>query len=98
MFLYFIFILLQIRGLVSEGAKRTIMIANTVPLVKQQKEAIATLSPNTVQNYDGSMGTDFWDIEKVSCKDTNNLAIIVDSNRWGCYKLNHLKARVAKYK
>ena len=42
------------------------MIANTVPLVKQQADAIRTHTGFEVRAYDGSMGVDFWKEDEVS--------------------------------
>lgn len=41
------------------------MIANTVPLVRQQANAISQNTSLTVGCYDGSMGVDLWDKKKV---------------------------------
>ena len=42
------------------------MIANTVPLVRQQAQAIKMHTGFAVRSYDGSMGVDFWKEEDVS--------------------------------
>ncbi|XP_069951425.1 endoribonuclease Dicer-like isoform X2 [Cherax quadricarinatus] len=54
----------QIRGLLSEGNKRTVFVVNTVPLVHQQALAIETHTGLQVGRYEGSMGVDFWTPEK----------------------------------
>jgi len=41
------------------------MIATTVPLVRQQAEAIRRETGYVVKSYDGSMGVDYWDPDKV---------------------------------
>lgn len=69
----------QLHGKVLEGAKRTVMIANTVPLVRQQAKAIGQLTPYSVSSYDGSMGVDFWDREKWEEQLENNEVLVMVS-------------------
>ncbi|KAA0187252.1 hypothetical protein HAZT_HAZT006657 [Hyalella azteca] len=55
----------ELRGDFPVKAKRTIMVANTVPLVRQQAKAIREhLGGFKVAQYDGSMNVDSWNEEK----------------------------------
>ncbi|KAF2368450.1 Helicase C-terminal [Trinorchestia longiramus] len=54
----------QLSGCFPGEAKRSIMLANTVPLVRQQAKAIQQHVGYSVGAYDGSMGVDIWDKQK----------------------------------
>ncbi|XP_073981487.1 endoribonuclease Dcr-2 isoform X2 [Rhodnius prolixus] len=45
----------------SEGGKRTFFLVNTVALVSQQANSVASLLPLEVSTYSGDMGVDYWD-------------------------------------
>ncbi|KAL7643352.1 UNVERIFIED_CONTAM: hypothetical protein RMT77_006644 [Armadillidium vulgare] len=53
-----------IRGKLDEGAKRTVFLVNTVPLVYQQSEAIRRHTGYSVGHYEGSMNVDLWSEER----------------------------------
>uniref|UniRef100_A0A0K8S5D2 Uncharacterized protein n=1 Tax=Lygus hesperus TaxID=30085 RepID=A0A0K8S5D2_LYGHE len=48
----------------TEGGKRTFFLVNTVQLVTQQANCVASQTPHTVGTYSGDMNVDYWTKEK----------------------------------